>query len=82
MTNLQEQLFALKDEKYKIFHSRLMPTVNPDLIIGVRIPVLRKFAKDFTKNENSNTFINNMPHKYYEENNLHAYIIAQIKKER
>jgi len=49
MTNLQKKLFSLKDEKYKAFHSKLMPTINPDLIIGIRTPVLRKFAKDFSK---------------------------------
>lgn len=83
MTNIekyvQENLFALADKEYKNFHSKLMPTVNPDLIMGVRVPVLRKFAKDFGKTELAEEFINILPHKYYEENNLHGFLIEQIR---
>lgn len=83
MTNVekyvQENLFALADKEYKNFHSKLMPTVNPDLIMGVRVPVLRKFAKDFGKTELAEEFINILPHKYYEENNLHGFLIEQIR---
>ncbi len=77
--NIEKELFKLKDLKYKEFHARLMPTINSDLIIGVRIPALRKFAKDFSKTEESNVFLNSLPHKYYEENNLHAFLIEEIK---
>lgn len=74
-----EKLFLLQDTKYKAFHSALMPTISPDLIIGVRVPQLRKFAKEFAKTDDAENFISSLPHKYYEENNLHAFIIEQEK---
>ena len=77
--NIINELFAHKDIKYKNFHQKLMPTVNPDLVIGVRVPVLRKLAKDFIKQEESKGFLKVLPHKYYEENNIHAFLIEQIK---
>lgn len=76
---VQKELFNLQDEAYKIFHSKLIPNVSADLIIGVRTPALRKFAKDFSKHECANEFLNSLPHKYYEENNLHGFLIEQIK---
>ncbi|MGN1162134.1 MAG: DNA alkylation repair protein [Candidatus Fimenecus sp.] len=76
---VEESLFALADKEYKNFHSKLIPTVNPDLIMGVRVPALRKFAKAFGKTELAKEFINILPHKYYEENNLHGFLIEQIR---
>lgn len=77
--NVTGKLLALQDPEYKKFHSALMPTVNPDVIIGVRVPLLRKFAKDFAKTDDAAEFLNVLPHKYYEENNLHAFLIEQEK---
>ena len=74
-----EKLFSMQDLKYKEFHSKLMPTVESDLVIGVRTPELRKFAKEFSKTEMSEEFLQNLPHKYYEENNLHAFMISSMK---
>jgi len=71
-------LFDIQDLKYKEFHSKLMPTVSPDRIIGVRTPELRKFAKEFFKSDESKLFLNTLPHEYYEENNVHAFLIEQI----
>lgn len=79
MTEIQEKLFELQDLKYKDFHSKLMPTVNKDRIIGVRTPQLRRFAKELNKLEMRVDFLNTLPHKYYEEDNLHAFLIEQIK---
>lgn len=76
---IREQLFALQDTEYKAFHSRLMPTVNPDLIIGVRTPDLRKLAKKLWKTGDTGEFMAQLPHRYYEENNLHGFFIEQIK---
>ena len=76
---IQEKLFEFKDLKYKEFHSKLIPTVSTDKIIGVRVPVLRKFAKDFSKDAKSREFLKILPHRYYEEDNLHAFIIEEIK---
>ncbi len=75
----QETLFGLQDLKYRNFHARLMPTVDPELVIGVRTPALRKFAKEFSKMPESELFLTQLPHKYYEENNLHGFLIAGMK---
>ncbi len=75
---IETKLFEMQDLQYKAFHSKLMPTVNPDRIIGVRVPLLRKFAKEFSKTDEAEIFMKNLPHSYYEENNLHAFLIEQI----
>ena len=79
MTHLQEELFKLQDIAYRDFHSSLMPGVDKEAVIGVRTPVLRAFAKKFSKTEEAEQFMTELPHKYYEENNLHMMLIAQIK---
>ncbi len=79
MTNLQKQLFALQDKDYREFHSRLMPTVDKADIIGIRTPVLRKFAKEYIKTNEYLCFLKALPHKFYEENNLHAFILSEMK---
>ena len=76
MTDLQKTLFELKDEKYKQFSASLMPTVAPDTVIGVRVPLLRKLAKEIKRGADS--FLCELPHSYFEENNLHAFIISDI----
>lgn len=75
---IQKKLFSSEDLKYKDFHSKLMPTVDPDLIIGVRVPVLRNLAKELNGSEYKDEFLATLPHKYYEENNLHAFLIEKI----
>ncbi len=81
MTNdeILKELFSLKDEKYKEFSSSLMPTVNKETVIGVRAPQLRKFAKKLYKEKRYESFLRSLPHHFFEENNLHAFIIAEIK---
>lgn len=79
MTAIQEKLFELQDLKYRDFHSKLMPTVCKDKIIGVRVPQLRKLAKELNKSELKTDFLNTLPHEYYEEDNLHGFLIEQIK---
>lgn len=79
MTQIQEKLFELQDLKYRDFHSKLMPTVCKDKIIGVRVPQLRKFAKELNKSELKTDFLATLPHNYYEEDNIHAFLIEQIK---
>ena len=73
--DIRAQLFELQDQGYKAFHARLMPTVEPSTIIGVRVPVLRAFAK--TLGREADAFLAELPHRYYEENNLHAFLIAE-----
>lgn len=79
MKEVQEQLFALRDLKYRDFHSKLIPNIDKENVIGIRVPILRKFAKQFAKSDKVQEFLNELPHQYYEENNLHMMLIAQIK---
>lgn len=76
---VRDRLFSMQDLTYRDFHSKLMPTVDKDLVIGVRTPELRKFAKEFSKTESAENFLDTLPHRYYEENNLHAFILCEIK---
>ena len=73
------RLFALQDLKYREFHCRLMPTVNPECVIGVRTPALRKLAKELSKTPEAAEFLQDLPHRYYEENNLHGFLIETIR---
>ena len=75
---VRKSLLSMKDDEYKNFHSKLMPTVNPDKIIGIRVPVLRKFSAEIWKNGTGEKFIKNLPHKYYEEDNVHAFCVEKI----
>ncbi len=76
---IRGELFGMQDEDYKNFHKKLMPTVDEKLIIGIRTPTLRSYAKCFKNTEKRKLFIEMLPHKYYEENNLHAFLIEQEK---
>ena len=81
MQEITEQLINMKDEIYKNFHGKLMPTINPDTILGVRVPLLRKFSNQLSKSlskEEIERFMNELPHRYYEENNIHAFLIEKI----
>ena len=77
--DIERRLFALEDKKYKEFQSKLMPTVNPDTIIGVRTPAIRKLAKELAKQPEYMAYIHMLPHNYYDENNLHGFLIETIK---
>ncbi|MDD4689454.1 MAG: DNA alkylation repair protein [Eubacteriales bacterium] len=79
MTDIQKNLFTMQDLSYRDFHARLMPTIDKDTIIGVRTPLLRKYAKENFKEAKYIDFLKDLPHTYYEENNLHGFIIEQIK---
>ena len=71
------KLFELQDLEYRDFHAKLMPTVSKNSVIGVRT---RKFAKEFGMTEGSEVFLGQLPHEYYEENNLHGFLIAGMKE--
>ena len=77
--NLTSQLFALQDLSYREFQCRLMPTVEPETVIGVRTPALRKLAKAFAKTEESEVFLKTLPHWYYEEDVLHGILLSSWK---
>ena len=74
---ITQKLFAFGDKKYRRFQSALMPSVDPENVIGVRTPFLRKFAESLKNALRTEVFLNSLPHKYYEENNLHALLIMQ-----
>jgi 3-methyladenine DNA glycosylase AlkD len=76
---IQSRLFHLQDLNYRSFQCKLMPTVAPESVIGVRTPELRKMAKELSGTDEANVFLKILPHKYYEENNLHAFLIALMK---
>ena len=76
---ISEQLFALQDTEYQTFQSKLMPTIPPETVIGVRTPLLRKLAKELAGTPQAECFLHDLPHRYYEENNLHAFLIEQIR---
>ena len=76
---IREELFRLQDSKYREFQIKLIPTVTPDSVIGVRTPALRKYAKELAKREEIGEFLSNLPHRYFDENQLHAFIISQLK---
>ena len=76
---IQEKLLALQDEKYRDFHSKLIPTISPETIIGIRTPQLRKLAKEYAKDPESTEFLKQLPHRYYDENILHALLVMEIK---
>lgn len=75
MQQITTELLAFRDEQYRQFHSRLMPEIDPETIIGVRTPILRKYAKELVKREDVETFLNTLPHQFYEENNLHGELL-------
>ena len=79
MDGITHRLFEMQDVSYKNFQCKFIPTVDADTVIGVRIPVLRKFAKEFAKTKACGEFIQHLPHQYYDENNLHAFVIEGIK---
>lgn len=78
MENIKKQLFSMQDIEYKKFHCGLMPTINPETVIGVRTPELRRFANTISA-EDAERFIAELPHEYYEENNLHGILLGKIR---
>ena len=75
---IRDRLFELQDTEYRDFHSRLMPTIDKELVIGVRMPQLRKLMKELKGTGLAEEFLQTLPHRYYEENNLHMLLIGQI----
>ena len=67
-----------RDEQYAQFQRRLIPTLAAEKIIGVRTPILRRFAKDFIRDNACETFLQELPHRYFEENQLHGFVISEI----
>ena len=77
--DIQKELFAQQDEKYRDFQAKLIPTTAPESVIGVRTPALRKMAKQYAKKDDIDEFLSVLPHKYFDENQLHAFILSELK---
>ena len=76
---IQHELFRLRDLKYRDFQKKLLPTVNPDAVIGVRTPALRTLAKQYSKHPDIQQFLTRLPHNFFDENQLHAFILSEMK---
>ncbi|MBR1770128.1 MAG: DNA alkylation repair protein [Bacteroidales bacterium] len=82
-SNIKEEirayLFAMKDDKYSAFQRKLIPNIPPQSIIGVRTPILKKYAESTALKEDAGEFLSDLPHRYFDENQLHAFILSGIK---
>jgi len=77
--NIRQLLISMQDVKYRDFNSKLLPTVPKDRVIGVRTPLLKALAKELYGSDKADDFMRDLPHRYFEENNLHAFLIERIK---
>ena len=78
-TKIRERLFELRDEKYRDFQAKLIPEVDPGRMIGVRTPDLRALAKEIKDEPETAEFLASLPHDYFDEDQLHAFVISQKK---
>ncbi|MCR5481433.1 MAG: DNA alkylation repair protein [Clostridia bacterium] len=78
-TELLMSLYDLQDLKYRDMQIKIIPTLDPESVIGVRTPELKRMAKDILKTGNYKDFLEELPHKYFEENQLQAFIISEMK---
>ena len=76
---IYDRLLKIQDKKYKEFQAKLVPNIDPNTIIGVRTPDMRNIAKEVFGTKEAEEFLNELPHKYYEENLVHFFLIAMIK---
>ena len=76
---IRKELFRLQDPGYRNFQSGLIPTVEPERFIGVRTPELRKLAKTLCRDAEAEAFLEELPHFYFDENQLHAFMISEIR---
>ncbi|MBQ3670952.1 MAG: DNA alkylation repair protein [Treponema sp.] len=79
LDDIRARLFSMQDTGYRGFQAKLLPTVFPEKIIGVRTPQLRAFAKEIAGRSDFNRFLESVPHEYFDENQLHAFAISGIK---
>ena len=77
--DIRKQLFEQQDKKYREMQIKIIPNIDPESIIGVRTPELRKMARELLKAPEIKGFLSDLPHKYFEENQLHSFIISGIK---
>ncbi|MBQ7500263.1 MAG: DNA alkylation repair protein [Clostridia bacterium] len=76
---IRKELFGLQDAGYREMQKKIIPTADPDRFIGVRTPALREYAKRLTKTDDITAFLDDLPHKYFDEDQLHAFILSAMK---
>lgn len=76
---LLDRLNKVKDTEYQKFQVKLVPNIDPDRILGIRTPEMRKIAKEVFESKERESFLDSLPHKYYEENLIHFFVISMIK---
>lgn len=79
MEKITEKLLSMQDKKYCEFQVKLIPGTRADDFIGIRTPELRAYAKELVKSGESDEFLSELPHRYFDENQLHAFIISEVK---
>ena len=79
MEEIRKDLYAAKDDQYRVFSAKLIPTADESRFIGVRTPALRAMAKEYVKREEIGEFLDALPHEYFDENQLHAFILSSMK---
>ena len=75
---LQTALLKSSDTSYANFLRKLIPTLNPEKILGVRMPALRQLTNKFTRSNDAKVFLSQLPHKFYEEDNIHGLLISSL----
>lgn len=73
--DIEKDLLKIRDEKFARFNAKLLPNINTETVLGVKTPLLRKYAK---KMPNADIFLMDLPHKYFEENQIHAFVLSGI----
>ena len=76
---IYKELQALKEKEYADFQAKLVPTIEPSTILGIRVPKLRALAKSYIRDQECQVFLDSLPHNYYDENMLHAILISEMK---
>lgn len=76
---IRDRLYSLQDPKYRELQVRILPNLEPESIIGVRTPELRQMAKELAVSEETDAFLIDLPHRYFDENQLHAFILSGMK---
>ena len=79
LSKIQKRLFEMQDEEYRDFQAKLIPGVSPGSVIGVRTPDLRAYAREIAGSDEAEAFLEKLPHRYFDENQLHAFIISLQK---
>ena len=76
---IKNHLYELKEKDYKEFMAKLIPTVDPGTVLGIRTPALRNYAKELAKRDDIDEFLHSLPHELFDENQLHAFILSELK---